>query len=220
MIKYCIFDLDGTLLNTINTISYYANMALDKNGLDSIETEKYNYFVGEGAKVLADRMLKHLDKYTPELASKLLKDYVSEYDKDTNYLTVVYDGIFELIEGLEARGIKSVVLTNKPQSSAELVLEKFFPGVFAECLGVSEGVVPKPDPTQLFSLMERNGLKKEDCIYVGDTGTDMKTAKGADIVSFGALWGFREENELRDNGARYIVASPTDILPIIDEINK
>ncbi len=214
MIKLCIFDMDGTLVNTINSIAHFANTALDKFGLEPISTEEYKILVGNGSDVLVKRMLAKYGKTTEEFPS-LHPYYVNIYDNDFMYLTEPYEGIIDMLKSLKAQGIKTAVLSNKDDSTAKKVSDELFGDELIDlCLGAREGIPLKPEPDAVLEIMEHFGVSKEECLYIGDTATDIKTAKNAELYSIGVLWGFRDEAELRGAEADVIIADPMKIAEI------
>ncbi len=214
MIKLCIFDMDGTLVNTIDTIAHFANTALAEFGLDPIPTDDYKLLVGNGSDVLVQRMLGKLGKSTEDY-KELHPYYVDIYDKDFMYLTAPYDGIIEMLKAVKAQGIKTAVLSNKDDSTAKKVADRLFEdGLIDLCLGARAGVPLKPEPDAVFEIMEHFGASKEECLYIGDTATDIKTAKNAELYSIGVLWGFRDEAELKGAEADVIINNPMDIAEI------
>ena len=217
MIKCAVFDLDGTLLNTLTTIAYYCNKSLEALGLEPIETEKYKYFVGEGAAKLIHRILEYRAfSASAEREAEILNEYVSSYNKNPEYLTAVYNGIEPLLDRLSEEGISIAVLSNKPESSVKPLVEKFFGNErFSIVSGQKEGVPRKPDPTALFEILEKLGATPEECLYIGDTSTDMKTGKAAGPFTVGVLWGFRDREELIENGADFIAENPMQIAELI-----
>ncbi len=214
MIKLCIFDMDGTLVNTIDTIAYFGNTALAEFGLASIPTDAYKLLVGNGSDVLVQRMLDTLGK-NPEDYKDLHSYYVDIYDKDFMYLTAPYAGINDMLKSLKAQGVKTAVLSNKDDSTAKKVSDRLFEGGLIDlCLGARAGIPLKPEPDAVFEIMEHFGVGKEECLYIGDTATDIKTAKNAGLYSIGVLWGFRDEAELRGAGADVIISEPVRIAEI------
>ncbi len=212
MIKLCIFDMDGTVLNTINTISYFANNALNKYGFESIETDRYKTLVGNGAYVLVKRMIEVVGG-TDEDFEKVYEHYNTTYDNDFMYLTGAYDGVLEMLDELKANGIKTAILSNKPDGTAKKVSDEVFGAERIDlCYGAREGKALKPDPESVLEIIDLFGVEKEECLYIGDTATDIQTAKNAGLYSIGVLWGFRDEKELRDAGANMIVSSPGEIV--------
>ncbi|MFZ2537487.1 MAG: HAD family hydrolase [Oscillospiraceae bacterium] len=215
MIKAVIFDLDGTLANTINSIAYFANKALSQYGYEEIETEKYRYLVGNGADNLVRGMLKTIDNYTEEGFENVRALYNKSYDDDFMHLTTAYDGIAELISSLKAMGIKLCVLSNKPHSTTEKIVQALFPEHFDICYGKREDIPRKPDSTAVLNILDELSISAEECIYIGDTSTDMQTGRNANLFTIGVLWGFRDRQELEENGADIIASSPFQILEYI-----
>lgn len=214
MKKAVIFDLDGTVSNTIDTIAYFANLALEHFGYPPIETEKYKYLIGNGAKVLVERMLKTVGA-PAERFDEVYPYYVAEYDKDFMFLTRPYDGIVEMLDALKAKGIKVAVLTNKPHITACKVIEDLFGERILLCRGVKEDGICKPAPDGVYEILKTFGVKKEEVLYVGDTGTDMETGKNAGLFTVGVTWGFRKRDELEENGANAIIDKPAELLNLL-----
>ena len=209
-----IFDLDGTVSNTIDTIAYFANLALEHFGFAPIETEKYKYLVGNGAKLLIERALRHVNA-PMEKFDEVYKFYVEEYDKDFMFLTRPYDGIIEMLDALNKKGIKTAVLTNKPHMTACKVIEDLFGERILLCRGVKDDGITKPAPDGVYEIMKVLDLKKEEILYVGDTGTDMETGKNAGLFTVGVSWGFRTKEELEKNGADVIIDKPEQLLELL-----
>ena len=206
--------MDGTLVNTIDTIAYFGNTALNKFGLMSIPTDDYKLMVGNGSDVLIQRMLAKHGK-TMEEYKELHPYYVNIYDNDFMYLTAPYDGIIKMLQAVKAQGIKTAVLSNKDDSTAKKVSDKLFEGGLIDlCVGARAGVPLKPEPDAVFEIIEHFGVSKDECLYIGDTATDIKTAKNAGLYSIGVLWGFRDEIELKGAGADVIISDPMDIAEI------
>lgn len=219
MKKLCIFDLDGTLLDTLPTISYYCNLSLREFGLPEIEEEKFKYLVGNGAKVLIERMLDEVGADKEEYFDKVYKFYNREYDKNVSYLTKPYDEVPEMLAGLKTLGIGTAVISNKPDFAAVNAVKLFLGELVDIAHGGREGIPLKPAPDGVFEIMEEAGLSADECIYIGDTGTDMETGKNSGIFSIGVLWGFRKEDELLENGADMIVSHPLEILEYAKKCN-
>ena len=216
MKKLCIFDLDGTLVNSLNTIAYYGNLALDKVGFPAIETEKYRYFVGDGKKTLLHRLLNYYNSDNEEIFARVEKIYDEHYEADTMYLTDAYDGIRELIDELKNKGILLAVCSNKPDNVVKDIIKILFGDKFDIVMGQCEGVAVKPAPDSAINIVKELGVSVEDCLFIGDTNVDIRTAKNANIKSVGVLWGFRDEAELKEAKADVIVAKPMEILDCID----
>ena len=219
MIKACIFDLDGTVANTINSIAYFANKALKKAGFKEIETEKYNILAGNGAKVLVERMLETVGA-EKSCYDEVSVEYNTTYDNNFLYLTEPYEGITDMLKELKKRGIKVAILSNKPHGTATKVSEALFSRELVDiCYGGRDTVALKPDPQGVFEILDELGIKKDECLYIGDTGTDMQTGKNAGLYTVGVLWGFRKEPELLENGADAVIAHPSELLKIADSFN-
>ena len=215
MIKAIIFDLDGTLANTLDTIAYFANQALLKNGYQELEVEKYRYLVGNGASNLVKGMLHTIGEDSQQAFDSVHTLYNQSYDDNFMHLTTPYEGIEELLSSLKAMGIKLCVLSNKPHETTKKIVETLFPNEIDICYGKRETVPLKPDPTAVFEIMKELGLTAEECMYVGDTSTDMQTGNNAKLFTMGVLWGFRDRQELQDHHADIIVSSPFEILECI-----
>ncbi|MBQ3022287.1 MAG: HAD family hydrolase [Clostridia bacterium] len=220
MIKACIFDMDGTVANTINSIAYFANNALNKAGLESIDTEKYKILVGDGAKVLVERMLDTVGA-SRDYYDEVANEYNGKYNADFLYLTEPYEGIVDTMLKLKEMGIKVTIFSNKPHETALKVADALFPeGSVDICYGAREGVALKPDPQGVYDILRDLGINKEECLYIGDTATDMKTGKGADLYTIGVLWGFRDREELENGGADVIISHPSEIIDIVNKLNS
>lgn len=219
--KAVIFDLDGTLLNTIDTIAYYCNKALTENGFGKIETQKYKLLVGNGAKLLIKRALSCFGTCSDEDFKKVFTRYNELYDADTLYLTAPYEGVVDMLKSLKNKGYKIAVLSNKPDfATVDVVNTVFGKDLFDVCRGAVEGVPLKPAPDAVFDIMKQLGVTNAEAIFVGDTNVDIKTGKNAKLYSIGVLWGFRDYEELNSAGADVIVDDPEKIIEIADKILK
>lgn len=220
MIKAVLFDLDGTLVNSLEDLATSTNFALERFGFPTHETEKFKYFVGDGMPKLIERVLPE-DKRDCETHSLVLECFMNHYREHYIDKTSVYIGITELLNCLKQRNIKLAVVSNKAQEMAVTVTEKLFGnGLFDIVCGKQEGYPPKPDPTLTLKVISELSVKPEECVFVGDSGMDMAVAKNAKCVPVGVLWGFREMAELLNFGADFVVSNPNEILQIIGEINE
>ncbi len=211
MIKLCIFDMDGTLVNTIDTIAYFGNTTLENFGIEPIPTENYKTLVGNGSRVLIERMLKFRNA-EPDNIDEIHHWYMNKYDNDFMYLTRAYDGIIPMLKALKDAGVKTAILSNKDDVTAKKVSDELFDaGLIDLCLGARKGKALKPDPESVFEIIEDFGVDRSECIYIGDTATDIETAKNAELYSIGVLWGFRDEEELRNAKADKIISDPMEI---------
>ncbi len=220
MIKACIFDLDGTLLDTIGTISYYGNMALESYCVAPYAPDDYKYMVGNGAKILIERMLDGRGKSGDiELFNKVFELYNTEYNKNVEYLTEPYEGICELLKALKEKGIVTAVLSNKPDYAAGEAVKTFLNGYFDVVHGQREGIKIKPSPEGVFEILSELNLKADEILYIGDTATDMQTGKSAGAYTIGVLWGFRDRAELEGAHADIIIEKPCEIIDILNRFN-
>ena len=220
MIKAVIFDLDGTLADTLETLAYYGNKTLEHIGLPPIETQRFRYLVGRGARVLMEDMLissgREPDGSTVE---GMLADFNRMYLENTMYLTKPYPGIPELLQVLKNNGLKLAVFSNKPDAATQKVVSALFGEAFDFVLGKREELPRKPAPDGALLAARKLGVTPAECLYVGDTDTDMQTGMAAGMTTVGVLWGFRTRAELEQNNARYIACKPDDIFGIAERIN-
>ena len=220
MIKAVIFDLDGTVSDTVSTIAHFGNMALEHYGLPRIDTEKYKYFAGDGKVVLLHRMLEYHNADTEEMFKKIEEKYDAEYEADPIYITKPFDGIIDELKKLKERGIKLAILSNKPDNVTIMVARQLFGDLFDIVHGKRENIATKPNPEGTIMLMEELGVTAEECVFVGDTNVDIFTAKNADMKSIGVLWGFRDEKELSSAKADYIIEKTSEIFNTILKIES
>ncbi|MDE6668540.1 MAG: HAD family hydrolase [Muribaculaceae bacterium] len=214
MKKLVIFDLDGTLLNTISDLGTACNHALRTMGYSAHPLSAYNYMVGNGVRKLVERAAPEVDENT---LNDLLSYFREYYDAHCTDTTEPYPGIPELLTQLGDRGVSVAVATNKYQTAAEEIINYFFPDVpFVGVLGQTEDRPPKPDPSIVFALLNQFPTPKAQVLLCGDSGVDIETARRACIESAGVTWGFRPVSELRRAYADHIVSSPSDILTIVD----
>ena len=211
---HVIFDLDGTLINSLDDIADACNRVLARHGLPTHETRAYCYFVGNGAAKLVERALPE-DVRGTERQEQLYEEYCKDYHQNASVKTCPYDGMPEALERIKAAGISIAVLTNKPDVAAGPVMERYYPGVFPIVRGGLPGVPLKPDPEPVIALMERMGAEKETTLFVGDSNVDIQTAKNSGIASCGVLWGFRTRQELEQEGADYLVSTSEELCGII-----
>lgn len=217
MKKAIIFDLDGTLANTIGDVALAGNAALSKLKLLPIEENEYKKFVGDGAKKLCERMLKYRNAFDEKTAEKLLSSYLSLYLKYEGTTLRPFGGMKNTLETLKEKGIMLFVLSNKPKINVVDALEILYRNVaFSEIIGGDGGFPLKPDPTSLRYLMKKYSLTKSEVLYVGDGDADFLASKNADIPCLSCLWGYRKKTELEKLGASCFIDKPSDILKYID----
>lgn len=209
-----IFDLDGTLLNTLGDLRAATNHALEVRGLPPHSMEEIRQFIGNGIRLLICRAMP---EGTPEAEiDAALDDFKAYYAAHIHDRTVPYDGIPQLLTALKKRGIQVAVLSNKIDSASQQLIEYFFPGKTDVVFGEHVSVPRKPDPTSCRMVMQQLGVQPEQVLYVGDSGTDMQTAKNAGLYAVGVTWGFRSKEVLLKYGADVLVHRPEQILQILD----
>ena len=215
MYKCVIFDLDGTLLNTLDDLANAGNYALEQLGLPPHEIEKYKYFVGNGIPKLIERILPEgSDCELFDRAYDFFSEYYSDHSTD---MTKPYDGICDLLSKLKKCGIKTGVATNKDHSFSEKLIRIFFSDIIQIVCGRRDGIPKKPDPFSVNYIMDKLGAEKSETLYVGDSNVDMNTAYNAGLDSCGVLWGFRTEKELCESGADFIAKTPDELYQIINK---
>ena len=219
MKKLVIFDLDGTLLNTIEDLGNAANYALSRNGYPTHSLASYPFFVGNGVRNLIRKALPD-DARTDSIIESLLKDFKEYYNEHNTDCTKPYDGIEELLRNLQDNGVKIAVASNKYQQATEKIIAHYFGDIdFVAVYGQREGVNVKPDPSVVFSILSDAKVPKSEVLYVGDSGVDMETARRACVDSVGVTWGFRSEKELNEYHADMIVNKASDIFDIVMKEN-
>ena len=216
MIKACVFDLDGTLLDTIETITYYLNRTLTRHGIAAVSSEECKRFVGSGARVLVERALSFRGIVDDEMTEKLLSEYRPDYDSDPYYLTKPYPGILELLDFLKDKGVPLAVISNKPDTATGMATRHFFGDRFTVVRGALSGVPLKPSGGALGDLPERLGVSASEICYIGDSDVDVRFAKafGAGMC-IAVLWGFRGRSELVEAGADIFAENASDIKELI-----
>ena len=212
--KLAIFDLDGTLVDSLGDLADACNNGLKKMGYPVHELEKYRYFVGDGVLKLVERILPE-DKRSEENISALKAEFDSYYNVHYADKTHPYDGIVSLLDALSAKGVKLAVASNKPDEFTKSVVNVFFVGKFDMVLGKCPDTEKKPAPDILLKIMDALDVSADETVMIGDTNVDIRTAKNAGVSSIGCLWGFRTMEELEQAGADNIVSSPNEILKYI-----
>lgn len=215
MKKLVIFDLDGTLLNTIADLAHCTNYALSKLGYPTHKAEQYPFMVGNGINKLFERALPEGEK-TEENVLRVRKEFIPYYDMHNADDSRPYPGIPELLSHLQAAGIQIAVASNKYQAATRKLIAHYFPEIhFTAVFGQREGIKVKPDPTIVFDILQLAGVAKEDVLYVGDSGVDMQTAANAGVAACGVTWGFRPRTELEEFQPEYIVDSAEEIKELV-----
>jgi phosphoglycolate phosphatase len=211
-----IFDLDGTLLDTLEDIGNSANSALGRHGFPTHALDAYRYFVGDGVTMLMSRALP-ADSRNNDLIADCVRAFRENYDRTWNVSTRPYEGAPELLDALTARNVKMAILSNKPDDFTKRCVHEFLADwTFEVILGLRQGGPQKPDPTGALKIAEDLGIKPAQILYLGDSAVDMKTALNAGMFPVGALWGFRPLDELLENGARATIERPMELLDYLD----
>lgn len=220
MIKTLIFDLDGTLLDTIEDIAATCNQVLKQYDYPSLDIKTYKQYVGLGVRKLIERLFDHYH-IDPSLFDHFLSEYYRIYPKQSLVHTKIYEGIGALLQEAKAMGISVNVLSNKPHIQVQEIIPHYFKDQPFDLLyGKMDGLKAKPDPGLLLKMMEDLKVSKDQVLYIGDTRTDIETAMNAKLDSIGVLWGFRDRLELEKAGATFIVSNPKEIVDILKEKNK
>jgi phosphoglycolate phosphatase len=213
--KAVLFDLDGTLIDTVDDIGDAANRVLSNRGFPTHSISTYRLFIGEGVKMLFARALPE-ESRTQDLINACLKEFIEDYRYKYNVKTKLYDGIPELLDILKLRGLKLAILSNKPDLITKDCVAFFLSEWdFDVVLGQHDSIPRKPDPQGALELAQRLAIPPSNFIYLGDTGIDMKTAVSAGMFPVGVLWGFRSLKELKENGARVIIDEPMQLMDLM-----
>ncbi len=214
----CIFDLDGTLADTLGSIAYFGNSTLKAFGLPEIPTERYKRLVGNGADVLMARMLREVGAaFSPQETARFRAAYDRRYESEPLKWVTAYPGLPQLLAGLQGQGLRLGVVSNKPDNMARAVAESLYGGLLQAVHGQRPGVPKKPDPTAVLETAQELATPPERVLYIGDSGVDMQTGRNAGMDTCGVLWGFRDRAELVENGAKYLAADAAELKGIIDK---
>lgn len=215
MKKLVIFDLDGTLLNTIADLAIATNQALAHYGYPTHSTESFRTFIGNGINKLFERALPEEER-TQENILRIRSRFLPFYNEHNADMSSPYEGIKELLTELQTRGIQLGVASNKYQSATEKLIRHYFPNIsFVEVLGQREGVPVKPDPTIVFDILKKANVTQEEVLYVGDSGVDMQTAIHAGVDAIGVTWGFRPRTELEAFAPKGIIDKAEELLKFL-----
>lgn len=210
MKRAVIFDLDGTICNTLEDLALCTNDALAQLGLPGHPVEVYRYIVGNGVEKQMQRALTEAH-YTPERAARLKVLFKEAYARRWMEHTRPYDGMLPALEELRQQGYLLGVCTNKPDEFAQEMVRHCFGSLFSLICGNRPGIPVKPDPTLLRQMLDTLGVPPEGCLYCGDSCVDMQTARAAGVCSVGVLWGFRPQKELEENGAVFLAQTPSEL---------
>jgi phosphoglycolate phosphatase len=213
--KAVLFDLDGTLVDSLADLGDATNIVLDRLGLPGHPPDAYRYFVGEGIRVLATRALPQTQR-NEEMIERCTQAVIETYNQRLLAKTRLYDGIADLLDGLRSNGVGLAVLSNKLDGQTRRIADGLLtPWPFARIVGHRPPIPKKPDPTAALQIADELGLAPAEFLYLGDTAIDMQTAGAAGMFAVGVLWGFRPAEELIQAGARILLARPTDLLAFL-----
>lgn len=217
MYKACIFDLDGTLTDTLESMTRSVNLTLEEMGLPVITLDQCREFVGSGARKLMERTLKTCGDEELVRIEEAMEIYGRVFAENCTYHVKPYDGIEEMLKELKEKGIYLAVLSNKPDGQARNVIHTFFGDeLFEYVQGQKEEIPRKPDPAAVFAIMEKAGVSREKCVYIGDSDVDMHTGKNAGVKTVGVSWGFRSKEVLQETGADVIIDHPKELTVIVN----
>ncbi|MBQ9113436.1 MAG: HAD-IA family hydrolase [Clostridia bacterium] len=216
MYETVIFDLDGTLLDTLDDLHAAVNVALHEYGLMPRTREEVRSFVGNGVAKLIERAAGAASQ---ELFEKLLAAFKTYYSAHCKDRTKPYVGVAEVLRELKKRGVKTAVLSNKPDFAVKLLAEEYFQGYLQSAVGENEagGIRKKPAPDSLFAVLDELQATKETTVYVGDSEVDIQTARNAGVDCISVTWGFKDREFLVENGARILIDEPKEILRFCGE---
>ena len=216
MSQVILFDLDGTLTNTLESMTYSVNLTLKEMGLSQITKDQCRMFVGNGARVLIEESLKVSGDPKASRIEEGMKIYGRIFDQNCTYHVTLYEGIPEMLKALKDRGIHLAVLSNKPdRQTVKVVKEIFGDNIFDYAQGQKDGIRRKPEPDGVWYLMEQMQVSKEECLYIGDSEVDAATGKNAGLKTIGVLWGFRDRKTLETAGADHLIERPEELLQFV-----
>ncbi|NLF29933.1 MAG: HAD family hydrolase [Planctomycetes bacterium] len=211
--KAVLFDLDGTLLDTLDDLAASMNAVLAEEGLPTAPAEAHKFMIGDGVLNYVLRALPAGRRGDEALVQRIVRAYRARYAANWANTTCAYDGVDALLDGLGHRGLRLAVLSNKPDGFTRDMVSHFLGRVPFEIVrGATDGVPLKPDPAAALAIAGQMAVDPADFLYLGDTATDMRTARAAGMFAVGALWGFRPRAELQEAGAQALIAHPTDLL--------
>lgn len=214
--KACIFDLDGTLTNTLESMTYSVNLTLEEMGLSKITKDQCRLFVGNGARVLIEKSLKAAGDTDASRIEEGMEIYGRIFDQNCTYHVTPYEGIPEMLKVLKDKGIHLAVLSNKPDRQTVKVVKAIFgEELFDYAQGQKEGIRRKPEPDGVWYLMEQMHVSKEECLYIGDSEVDAATGRNAGLKTIGVLWGFRDRKTLETAEVDDLIDRPDELLQFV-----
>ena len=217
MVKLCIFDLDGTVVNSLRSIAFFANQTLEAFGFELFPTDDYRHLAGGGARKLMTNLINARGADI-SLLEDMVSDWLDRYENNAFYLTETYDGIIDMLKALKDMGVKTAIVTNKSERVAKQIIEGSFgkPGELID-VSISEhpNMVLKPAPDELLNVGRQFDISMSETLYIGDHGIDMLTGKNAGATACGVTWGFHTAEELVASGADLVVDRPEQIVDYI-----
>lgn len=214
--KACIFDLDGTLTDTLESLVFSVNASLNEMGLPSISDEQCRTFVGNGARYLMERALKAAGDEDASRIEEGMQVYGRIFNENCTYHVVPYEGIVTMLREMKTQGMQLAVLSNKPHKQTVNVVETVFgKDMFACIQGQCDTMKRKPEPEGVFYILDKLGVSKEDCLYVGDSEVDVQTGNNAGLKNISVTWGFRSRELLELAGAEYVIDRPEELLQFV-----
>ena len=215
MTKLIVFDLDGTLINSLEDLADSANWMLMQHGFPTHPVDAYRYFVGDGMRKLIERILPPEERNEKQI-ERCKAEFIAYYTIHMEDKTVVYPGMIKLLKELKDRGLKIAVATNKVHIAVVPLMAKYFPGIrFDSMIGQREGIPVKPHPQIMYDILKETGCQQSEALHVGDTATDMQLAHSAGVTPVGVLWGYRPLEELQEAGAKFIISRPEELLGLV-----
>lgn len=212
-----IFDLDGTLLDTVDSMAYTVNRVLTELKLLPQPADAFRYYAGDGAEMLVRRALSAAGGTEGQFEEAFQK-YRQYFASSCNYQVQLYPGVEQLLSGLRERQVQCAVLSNKPHQATQKLVKQYFPeNAFAVVQGHEAGIALKPDPAGALRVIAKMGVSVSDCLYLGDTNVDMQLGKNAGFFTLGALWGFRDREELVSSGADALLDTPPELIPYLEQ---
>ena len=219
MYKACIFDLDGTLTDTLESLTYSVNATLKELNLSAITSEQCKSFVGSGARFLIERAVEASGDSELVHVEEAMKIYGRIFKAHCTYRVAPYEGIVDMLKTLKDAGIRMAVLSNKPHlQTIDVVREFFGEDTFLHVQGQQEGVPRKPDPTVALLIAEKLGVDPKECVYIGDSDVDMQTGNAAGMETVGVSWGFRTKDVLIEHGAKHTIDYPKELISIVKTV--
>lgn len=214
--KACIFDLDGTLTDTLESLVFSVNASLKEMGFQSISDDQCRTFVGNGARYLMESALKAAGDKDASRIEEGMQVYGRIFNENCTYHVEPYDGILSMLQEMKVRGLKLAVLSNKPHKQTVNVVETIFgKDMFTYIQGQCDTMKRKPEPDGVYYILDRLGISKEECLYVGDSEVDVQTGNNAGLKNISVTWGFRSRELLERAGAEYVIDRPEELLQFI-----